>query len=190
VFATCAYQRGPETATRSPYRAAWRDWRGEGNARVDGACDDDQHLGPLAAGCQKWHTPFHMAPLPKPLVWVGSTKEDLKEFPEEVRQVMGYALYLAQVGGKHPDAKPLRAFGGAGVLEVVDAYDGDAYRAVYTVKMLGVVYALHAFQKKSRKGIKTPQQDIELVRRRLKQAEAIHVRRSLPARGEEGEEED
>jgi len=131
-----------------------------------------------------------MAALPKPLVWVGSTREDLKAFPEEVRQVMGYALYLAQVGGKHPDAKPLRGFGSAGVLEVVDAYDGEAYRAVYTVRLPGAVYALHAFQKKSRKGIGTPQQDVELVRRRLKQAEAIHAQRSLPSRGEEGEEED
>ncbi len=69
-----------------------------------------------------------MSPPPKLLVWVGSSKEDLKTFPEEVRQVMGYALYLAQVGGKHPDAKPLRGFGGAGVLEVVDDFDGDTYR--------------------------------------------------------------
>jgi phage-related protein len=131
-----------------------------------------------------------MAPLMKPLLWVGSSREDLKTFPEEVRQVMGYALYLAQVGGKHPDAKPLRGFGGAGVLEVVDDFDGDTYRAVYTVKLQGAVYALHAFQKKSKKGIKTSQHDVELVRRRLKQAEEIHARRSARARGEPGEEED
>jgi len=80
-----------------------------------------------------------MHPTPKPLVWVGSSRADLKSFPEEVRLVMGYALYLAQVGGKHPDAKPLRGFGGAGVLEVVDDLDGDTYRAVYTVKLRGVV---------------------------------------------------
>src|SRR5574342_403503 len=91
-----------------------------------------------------------MPPSPKPLVWVGSCKEDLRAFPEEVRRVMGYALYLAQVGGKHPDAKPLRGFASAGVLEVVDDFDGDTYRAVYTVKLRGVVYALHAFQKKSK----------------------------------------
>lgn len=131
-----------------------------------------------------------MPPTPKPLVWVGSSKEDLKRFPEDVRQVMGYALYLAQVGGKHPDAKPLRGFSGAGVLEVVDDHEGDTYRAVYTVKLRGVVYALHAFQKKSKKGIKTPQHDLELVRRRLRQAEEIHARRGVPARGEGSEEED
>ena len=95
----------------------------------------------------------------KSLLWVGSCREDLKSFPEDVRLVMGYALYLAQVGSKHPDAKPLRGFGSAGVLEVVDDFDGDTYRAVYTVKLQGVVFALHAFQKKSRKGKKTPQQD-------------------------------
>jgi phage-related protein len=111
----------------------------------------------------------------KPLIWVGSAKADLKAFPEDVRLVMGYALYLAQVGGKHPGAKPLHGFGGAGVLEVVEEHDGDAYRAVYTVRLAGVVYALHAFQKKSKSGIKTPQREIELVRRRLKAAEAIHA---------------
>ena len=109
-----------------------------------------------------------MPQLLKRLLWVGSCREDLKSFPEDVRLVMGYALYLAQAGGKHPDAKPLRGFGGAGVLEVVDDFDGDPYRAVYTVRLQGVVYDLHAFQKKSRKGKKTPHQDLELVRRRPK----------------------
>ena len=127
--------------------------------------------------------------LPKSLVWIGSCKEDLRSFPEEVRLVMGYALYLAQVGDKHPDAKPLRGFGGAGVLEVVDDFDGDTYRAVYTVKLKGIVYALHAFQKKSKKGKKTPQQDLELVRRRLRYAEEIHAEMSK-ARGGSNEEED
>ena len=131
-----------------------------------------------------------MPPSPKPLIWVGTSKEDLKTFPEEVRHVMGYALYLAQVGGKHPDAKPLRGFGGAGVLEIVDDFDGDTYRAVYTVKLRGVVYALHAFQKKSRKGIKTAPHDLELVRRRLRQAEEVHARRAVPEGGEGDEEED
>jgi phage-related protein len=126
---------------------------------------------------------------PKSLLWVGSCREDLKSFPEDVRLVMGYALYLAQVGSKHPDAKPLRGFGGAGVLEVVDDFDGDTYRAVYTVKLQGVVFVLHAFQKKSRKGKKTPQQDLELVRRRLRRAEEIHAE-MVKARGESNEEED
>ncbi len=123
-----------------------------------------------------------MAPLLKPLLWVGGSKEDLKRFPEEVRQVMGYALYLAQVGGKHPDAKPLKGFGGAGVLEVVDDFDGDTYRAVYTVKLRGAVYALHAFQKKSRKGIKTSAHEMDVVKRRLRQAEEIHARRGASER--------
>jgi phage-related protein len=124
----------------------------------------------------------------KSLLWVGRCRENLKSFPEDVRLVMGYALYLAQVGSKHPDAKPLRGFGGAGILEVVDDFDGDTYRAVYTVKLQGVVFALHAFQKKSRKGKKTPQQDLELVRRRLQRAEEIHAE-MVKARGGSNEEE-
>jgi len=125
----------------------------------------------------------------KSLLWVGSCREDLKSFPEDVRLVMGYALYLAQVGSKHPDAKPPRGFGSAGVLEVVDDFDGDTYRAVYTVKLQGVVFALHAFQKKSKTGKKTPQQDLELVKRRLRRAEEIHAEMVKP-RGESDEEED
>ena len=104
----------------------------------------------------------------KQLVWVGSSKDDLIAFPEDVKDVMGFALHLAQQGGKHPSAKPLKGFKGAGVLEVVDSYDGDTYRAVYTVKIKNKVYVLHAFQKKSKKGIQTPQQDIELIKARLK----------------------
>ncbi len=111
----------------------------------------------------------------KPLVWVGASREDLKGFPSEVQRSMGYALYLAQVGKKHPDAKPLKGFGGGSVVEVVEDFDGNAYRAVYTVKMAGVVYALHAFQKKSRKGSKTSRVDIDKVRTRLKMAVEIHT---------------
>jgi phage-related protein len=111
----------------------------------------------------------------KLLVWVGRSREDLRAFPEDVRLVLGYALYLAQIGGKHPDAKPLRGFGGSGVLEVVDDFDGDTFRAVYTVKLKGAVFALHAFQKKSRKGMATAQQDLERVRLRLRSAERIHA---------------
>ena len=111
------------------------------------------------------------------LIWVGSSKEDLGEFPDEVKGVMGYALYLAQLGGKHPDAKPMKGFGGAGVLEVVDDFDGDTYRAVYTVSFSSAVYALHAFQKKSKRGVETPRQEIELIQRRLKRAEQIHQER-------------
>ncbi|MEQ8968965.1 MAG: type II toxin-antitoxin system RelE/ParE family toxin [Coleofasciculus sp. C1-SOL-03] len=106
----------------------------------------------------------------KPVEWVGSSLEDLKTFPEEVQQVVGYALYLAQCGEKHPSAKPLKGFKGAGVLEVVENFDKDTYRAVYTVKLAGVVYVLHAFQKKSKQGIATPKQEIELIETRLKRA--------------------
>jgi phage-related protein len=106
----------------------------------------------------------------KPVEWVGSSLEYLKEFPQEVRQGIGYALYLAQCGEKHPGAKPLKGFKGAGVLEVVEDFDGDTYRAVYTLKLAGVVYVLHAFQKKSIKGIATPKQDLELIEARFKRA--------------------
>jgi phage-related protein len=107
---------------------------------------------------------------PKELCWIASTRDDLRGFPETVRQVIGYALYLAQNGHKHPDAKPLRGFGGAGVLEMVEDHDGDTYRAVYTVRFKDAVYVLHAFQKKSKKGIATPRADIDLIKERLKAA--------------------
>jgi phage-related protein len=87
---------------------------------------------------------------------------------------MGFALYVAQTGGKHDAAKVLKGFGSAGVLEVVDDFDGDTFRAVYTVKFSDAVYVLHAFQKKSRKGAETPQKDVELIKRRLKLAEQQH----------------
>ena len=115
-----------------------------------------------------------MSELLKPVEWVGSSLEDLKEFPEEVRQGVGYALYLAQCGEKHPSAKPLKGFKGAGILEVVEDFDTDIYRAVYTLKLAGVVYVLHAFQKKSKQGIATPKQDIELIEARLKRAKEHH----------------
>jgi len=95
----------------------------------------------------------------------------LKKFPKAVRQAVGQALFDAQTGGKHPNVKPLKGFGGATVLEVVEEDDGIAYRAVYTVKFAGVVYVLHAFQKKSRSGRKTQSEDIDKVRDRLKEAE-------------------
>lgn len=109
------------------------------------------------------------APLEKPLHWVGSSKKDYLDFPQEVQSDMGYALGVAQLGGKHPNAKPWKGEG-SGVLEVVEGFRGDAFRAVYTVRFAGVVYVLHAFQKKSKTGIKTPQEDIDLIRARLKAA--------------------
>jgi len=107
---------------------------------------------------------------------VASSKKDLLEFPDEVRQEIGYALYFAQAGDKQPAAKPLKGFQGAGVLEVVEDHQGNAYRAVYTVRFSRVVYVLHAFQKKSKNGIATPRHDIELIKDRLKLAEADYKR--------------
>jgi phage-related protein len=108
---------------------------------------------------------------PKRVLWVGSSRRDLRQFPKAVRLVFGQALFDAQLGGKHPAAKALKGFGGTGVLEVVEDEAGGTYRAVYTVKCAGVVYVLHAFQKKSKRGIKTPPHEIEKVRSRLKEAE-------------------
>lgn len=106
----------------------------------------------------------------KPLIWVGSSKDDLKAFPADVLDHVGFALHLAQAGGKHPDTKPLNGLGG-GVLEVVSRFDGDTFRAVYTVRFTEVVYVLHAFQKKSKTGIATPKHEMDVVRSRLKAAE-------------------
>ena len=114
------------------------------------------------------------SPPVKPLVWIGSSLKDLREFPDEVKDEMGFALYEAQCGLKPTAAKPLKGFGGAGVLEVVSDYQSDTYRAVYTVRLEDCVYVLHSFHKKSKKGIATPKADIELIKRRLRQAEELH----------------
>ena len=111
----------------------------------------------------------------KPLFWVGSSRRDLREFPEPVKDVMGHALFIAQLGRKHEDARPLKGFGGAGVLEVVEDFAGDTYRAVYTVKFSDAIYVLHVFQKKSKRGIKTPKKDLDLIRERLSRAELDHA---------------
>ena len=124
-------------------------------------------------------------PQPKPLFWMSSTQEDLRAFPQEVRQVMGYALYLAQVGDKHLDAKPLKGFAGVGVLEIVADHDGDAFRAVYTVRFADAVYALHAFQKKSTRGIATPKREIERIRQRLRRAQVHYEGWRRQPRGEQ-----
>lgn len=109
------------------------------------------------------------APGEKPLFWVGSTKNDLLEFPEAVQDEIGAALSVAQFGAKHPNAKPWKGEG-PGVLEIVEDHRGDTFRAVYTVKFGRAVYVLHAFQKKSPKGIQTARTDVELVTRRLRAA--------------------
>lgn len=120
----------------------------------------------------------------KPVEWIGTSLKALQEFPEDVRQTIGYALYLAQCGEKHPSAKPLKGFKGAGVLEVVEDFDGDTYRAVYTVKLAGVVYVLHAFQKKSKQGITTPKQDVELIEARLNRAKEHYSQNYSKQKGE------
>ena len=110
----------------------------------------------------------------KQLDFIGSSREDLREFPEEVKQDIGYALFEVQQGRKPTAAKPLKGFGGAGVLEIIENFDGGAYRAVYTVRFQDIVYVLHCFQKKSKSGIKTQRQDIDLVKQRLRAAEQDH----------------
>lgn len=109
----------------------------------------------------------------KPLVWIASTRRDLAALPGEVQDTFGYALHLAQAGEKHDDAKPLKGFGSAGVLEVVEDASGGTYRAVYTVRFADAVYVLHCFQKKSTSGIATPKADMDLIKERLKTAEAL-----------------
>lgn len=107
----------------------------------------------------------------KPVQWMGSSRRDIREMPEAVRQSIGKALGLAQVGKTSPLAKPLRGFCGASVMEITEREDGDTYRAVYTVRFSEAIYVLHAFQKKSKQGTETPKEDMDLIRRRLKEAE-------------------
>ena len=116
-------------------------------------------------------------PKPKPLRWVASSRRDLRRLPKAVKLVFGQALFDAQSGKTHPDAKPLKGFDGAGVLEVVESDQGGTYRAVYTVRFAGVVYVLHVFQKKSKTGRKTPAEELDKVRARLKVAENDYAER-------------
>lgn len=114
----------------------------------------------------------------KPLEWVGRALDELRALPAPVQRSMGFALRFAQGGVKPDNVKPLQGFKGAGVLEIIENYDGDTYRAVYTVTLAGVVYVLHCFQKKSKRGIATPKQTMDLINQRLQVAEAIHKKRS------------
>ena len=116
-------------------------------------------------------------PKPKPVEWVGSSRRDLKGFPRDVQRDIGQALFAAQCGEEYPSVKALKGFGGRSVLEIVAPFSSDAYRALYTVRFADVVYVLHAFQKKSTKGIATPQREIDLIRRRLADAERHHKAR-------------
>ena len=110
----------------------------------------------------------------KPLEWVASSLKDLREFPARVKRDIGSALLLAQKGSKAGCVKPLKGFGGAGVLEVVEDHDGATFRAVYTVRFATAVYVLHAFQKKAKHGVATPEHDLNVIRARLALAEDRH----------------
>jgi phage-related protein len=117
---------------------------------------------------------------PKPtkaIHWIRSSKKDLGAFPDEVRNELGYDLWLVQTGGRPRSAKPLKGFGGADVLELIDDYDGDTYRAVYTVRFAKAVYVLHTFKKKSRHGIQTPHNELDVVRSRLRMAADDYAQR-------------
>jgi len=116
-----------------------------------------------------------MRPL-RPLLWVASSKRDYREFPPRVQDTFGFELFLAQTGQHPPSAKPLKGLGG-GTVELIEDFDGNSYRAVYAVRFSEAIYVLHAFKKKSKRGIGTPQSDIELIRRRLKGAEQDHAAR-------------
>lgn len=115
--------------------------------------------------------------LRRPLFWEGSAKEDFMMFPVPVRKDLGVALFVVQLGGTPPSAKPWKGLG-SGVYELVDDHRGDAYRAIYTVRIAGNIHVLHAFQKKSKSGIKTPKTDVVLVERRLKALLRRHGERS------------
>ena len=112
-------------------------------------------------------------PTLKPVMGVGSSRRDLREFPEPVQDHLGYALYVAQRGGQQRGAKTMSGFGGAGVVEAIKGFRGDTFRAVYTLRHAGAVYVLHAFRKKSKTGRETPRRDIELIKQRLREAEQI-----------------
>ena len=122
----------------------------------------------------------------KPLEWLGKTREQLIAFPREICRDIGYALHFAQSGDKHPTAKPLKGFVGAGVLEVIENHDGNTYCAVYTIQFADVVYVLHVFQKKSKRGAATPRRDLELIQTRLKDAREHYQRKYQTRTGSDG----
>jgi len=112
-----------------------------------------------------------MTDAPKPVFWIGSSRRDLRAMPEQVRRDIGQALYTAQQGFTDPKAKPLKGVGGTRVMEIVERDRSGTYRAVYTAQLGDMIYVLHVFQKKSKRSIATPRQDIDLIRRRLAEAE-------------------
>jgi phage-related protein len=114
---------------------------------------------------------------PKPCFFLGSSRKDLRALPAKVRVSIGHAIFEAQCGGEAPSAKAMRGFGGRGVLEIVEDFDGDTYRGIYTVRFVGAIYVLHVFQKKSKRGIAAPGTEIELIKTRLRTAQAHHTAR-------------
>lgn len=117
-----------------------------------------------------------MAGPERPLIWVASSRRDYREFPARVQDSFGFLLFLAQTGQHPPSAKPLKGLG-SGTIELIENWDGDTYRAVYTIRFSEAIYVLHAFKKKSKRSRKTPLGDIDLIRRRLKDAELDHAAR-------------
>jgi phage-related protein len=115
-----------------------------------------------------------LTPSVRPLFWVASSRRDYRAFPSRVQESFGFELFLAQTGQHPPSAKRLKGIGGS-VVELVGSFDGDAFRAVYTARFEEAVYVLHAFKKKSKRGIETPKQDIDLIKRRLRDAELHHA---------------
>jgi phage-related protein len=113
----------------------------------------------------------------KPVIWIGSSREDLRAMPQQVRREIGQALYTAQQGETDPSAKPLKGFGGTRVMEIVERHRTDTYRAVYTAHFPEAIYVLHVFQKKSKHGIATPKPDMDLIKRRYAEAERRHKER-------------
>lgn len=114
----------------------------------------------------------------RPLLWVASSRKDYAQFPPKVQEAFGFELFLAQVGQHPPSAKAMKGLGSS-VLELVGDFDGDAYRSVYTVRFETAVYVLHCFKKKSRRGIKTSQKDIDLIKRRLREAQDDYAHRMM-----------
>jgi phage-related protein len=112
----------------------------------------------------------------RPLLWVGSSKRDYRDFPAQVQDNFGFELFLVQTGQQPPSAKPLKGLG-SGTTELIEDFDGDTYRAVYTVRFREAVYVLHSFKKKSKRGVATPKRDIDLIKRRLRDADADHAKR-------------
>jgi phage-related protein len=116
-----------------------------------------------------------IGPEVNPLVWMGSSRRDFRAFPDEVKSEMGYALFAAQLGGRHRKVKSLKGFGGGSVIEIIEDFDGNTFRTMYTVRFSTIVYVLHAFQKKAKKGIATPLTDIRLIEQRLREAARLHA---------------